>query len=101
MTNSGSDNVEHLIREIEKEQDSRHNANQVRLTKIEEKLEEMYNRLFGNGQPGLIRELKEEDKNLLLKLSDLEKQVIKIVSVSAGIWLALTGGHIAVEHFLK
>lgn len=65
-----------------------------RITALETDIAWVKKDLYGNGQAGVIKEL-------TLKVTELEKQVIKIMTIATVIWTLLIGGHIALEQFFK
>jgi hypothetical protein len=78
------------LREFEKDQLEKHSENVEKLSRIETLVEVINKKIVGNGQPGIEQ-----------RLSELEKNVVKIMT-GVGIFLALMeGGHIALEHFFK
>ena len=84
------DEINDKLTELEKVNTDRHIENIQRIKEMETTLKDVYRKLFGNGQPGMEQ-----------KITELEKNVAKIMA-AVGVFLALIeGGHIALEHFWK
>ena len=87
---TSNDDISARIRELEVDATNKHIENVQRLSTIETKTDDIYKKLFGNGQPGLEQ-----------RVNALEQKMVKILTIIGVVMTLLEGSHIALAHYLK